>query len=73
MLPSCLFKTKCKIDEKFNAKGIQNNNLWNDIAKGYWENKAVLNLPNIFGKKLFTLLENITKFPQGFFKSSFYI
>ena len=38
MLPSYLIKTNFKIDKKFNAKGIQNNSIWNHTAKGYWEN-----------------------------------
>ena len=45
MLSSFLLKTIFKIDEKFNAKGIQNNGIWNYTAKGYWENKPFLNLP----------------------------
>ena len=43
MLPSYLFKTNFKTDEKFNAKGIQNNGIWNHNAKGYWE-KALFKL-----------------------------
>ena len=39
-----LLKTKFKMDEKFNTKGIQNNGIWNQIVKGYWENKPFLNL-----------------------------
>ena len=39
MLSCYLFKTNFKIDERFNAKGIQNNGIWNHTAKGYWENK----------------------------------
>ena len=45
MLSSYLFRTDFKIDEKFNAKGIQNNGIWNHTTKGYWENKSFLNLP----------------------------
>ena len=45
MLPSYSFKTKFKFDEKFNAKGMQNNGIWNHTAKGYWENNPFLNLP----------------------------
>ena len=45
MLSSYLFKTNFKIDEKFNAKGIQNNGIWNHTAKGYWENKSFFKLP----------------------------
>ena len=29
-----LFKTNFKLDEKLNAKGIQNNGIWNYTAKG---------------------------------------
>ena len=42
-MSSDLFKTNFKIDEKFNAKGIQNNGIWNHTAKGYWENKPFSN------------------------------
>ena len=45
MLSSYLIKTNFKTDEKFNPKGIQNNDIWNHTAKGYWENKPFLNLP----------------------------
>ena len=45
MLSSYLFKTNVMFDEEFNAKGIQNNSIWDHIAKGYWENKPFLNLP----------------------------
>ena len=38
-LSSYLYKTNFKIGEKFNAKGIQNNGIWNHTAKGYCENK----------------------------------
>ena len=34
MLFSCLFKTKLKIDQKFIAKGMQNNDIWNHAARG---------------------------------------
>ena len=44
ILPSYLLKTNFKIDEKFNAKVIENG-IWNDIAKGYWENKPFFKLP----------------------------
>ena len=44
-VPSYFFKTNFKIDEKFNAKGVQNNGIWNHTAKGCWENKPFLNLP----------------------------
>ena len=44
-LSSYLFKTNLKVDEKFNAKGIQNNAIWNHTAKGYWANKPFFNLP----------------------------
>ena len=65
-MSSDLFKTNFKIDEKFNAKGIQNNGIWNHTAKGYWENKPFLNrsiLPfdvhlqnsNIFAKTVCTV------------------
>ena len=33
MLSSYLLQTNFRIDEKFNAKGIQNNGIWNHIAK----------------------------------------
>ena len=42
-MSSDLFKTNFKIDEKFNAKGIQNNGIWNHTAKGFWENKPFSN------------------------------
>ena len=41
---SILFKFK--IDKlKFNATGTQNNGIWGDTTKGFWENKVFLNLP----------------------------
>ena len=65
-MSSDLFKTNFKIDEKFNAKGIQNNGIWNHTAKGFWENKPFSNcsiLPfdvhlqnsNIFAKTVCTV------------------
>ena len=42
-MSSDLFKTNFKIDEKFNAKGIQNNGIWNHTAKGFCENKPFSN------------------------------
>ena len=35
MLSSYLYKTNFKNDEKFNAKAIQKNGIWNYTAKGY--------------------------------------
>ena len=35
MLSSYIFKANFKIDEKFNAKGIQNNGILNHAAKAY--------------------------------------
>ena len=32
---------------KQNAKGIQNNGIWNHTAKGYWGNKPLYNSPNL--------------------------
>ena len=64
MLPSYSFKTKFKFDEKFNAKGMQNNDIWNHTAKGYWENNPFLNLP------IFTFWLSFTKrefFPKNYF------
>ena len=46
MLSPYLFKTNFEIDEKFNAKGIQNNGISNHTAKEYWEKKPFSNLPN---------------------------
>ena len=40
-----LLKIKFKIDEKFNVKGMQNNDIWNHTPKRYWENKPFLSLP----------------------------
>ena len=45
-MSSHLLKIEFKIDQIFNAKGIQNNGIQNHTRKGYWENKAFLNLPN---------------------------
>ena len=45
MLSSYLLNTDFKIDKNLNAKGIQNNGIWNHATKGYWENKPLLNLP----------------------------
>ena len=82
-LSSYLFKTNFKIDKTFNAKGIQNNGIWNHTAKEYWENKPYFNFPYftfrlpfttvISLQKLFALLGNIIKFPRRFFKSSSHI
>ena len=48
MFPSYLFKPNFKSDGKFNAKGIQNNGMWNHTANRYWENNPFLNLLNFF-------------------------
>ena len=70
------------IDKKFDAKGIQNNGIWNHTANRYLENKPLtcpilhfnfhLQNGNIFAK-LFALLGNTLKFPHSFFKSSSHI
>ena len=54
MLYVYLFKLKLKIDEIFNAKGLQNNGIWNHTAKGYRENKPFLNLPTFTFQLPFT-------------------
>ena len=45
MLPSYLFKTNVKINEKCNAKSMQSNGIWNYTAKGYLGNNLLFNLP----------------------------
>ena len=82
MLSSYLFKTNFKIDEKFNAKGIQNNGIWNHTAKGYWENKNPfltcsilcfdfhLQNSNIFVKTVCTI-RKYSKIPPELFQIKF--
>ena len=43
-LSSYLLKTNLKIGEKFDAKGVQNNSIWNHTAIEYWENKPFFKL-----------------------------
>ena len=54
MMSCYLFKTKFKTDEKFNAKVIQNSGIWYYDAKGYWDHKPFLSLPNFTFQLPFT-------------------
>ena len=82
MLFTYFYKTKFTIDEHFNAKGIQNNGIWNHTAKDL-QNKLFLNLPRFRfrlpfknGTILVKTLSTATKYnkiPRAFLNQVFII
>ena len=78
------FKANFKIDEKFNAKGIQNNVAWNHTAKGYWQHSPFLTCPtlrfdfhlqnsNIFVKTVCAVRKYNKIFPELFLVKFWYL